>query len=93
MCFGSFAFSMDKTHDTLQLWKGKTKMCKWPTLFTVKPIPTHLGASDMKPMQGGQVAFKSLEPPDLYSITLKGTELPYSLGLYARDYSSDLILK
>ena len=47
----------------------------------------------MKPMQGGQVAFKSLEPPDLYSITLKGTELPYSLGLYARDYSSDLIPK
>ena len=68
-------------------------MCKLPTLFTAKPIPTHLGASDMKPMQGGQVAFKSLEPPDLYSITLKGTELPYSLGLYARDYSSDLILK
>lgn len=53
----------------------------------VKPIPTHLSSVDMKPLNFTKY---SVLDERTFSLSHESEEMPFSIGLYARDYSLDL---
>ena len=54
----------------------------------VKPFPVHLSHADMKPMKYARYILAN-EARNEHLISLQKKEIPFSLGLYARDYSLD----
>jgi len=54
----------------------------------VKPFPVHLSHEDMKPIKNAHFSLSN-EAQNEYLLSLKNGEVPFSFGLYARDYSLD----